>query len=290
MLACHSLTISKAKYCQDYEEAAASTTNTRCLDDLLKRNCRKTVAPAANCMDLKLNIGSYCGLLWTIFGDLCDYYKDFLKVYRILDRKECFTIWKTYTKEVCARITWVVDNRRTFFGQNPMVSDFAARTTFKFLVSYLEGITGAVCNANPIQQATFPHKWLSQSLADFLYGVPSAGPPPTHWGNPAPAPTPALAPSPSPRLAPSLPKEDPRHQKIKLLMDPYLKCYTNFLKLLEILTSSGKQMTNLPTLPQYCQPTGQPFLCWNSILGKCFRGTRCKYSKGHLKTRLVIPV
>jgi hypothetical protein len=42
-------------------------------------------------------------------------------------------------------------------------------------------------------------------------------------------------------------------------------------------------MSDLPSLPQYCQPTGQPFLCWNSTLGKCFRGARCKYSKDHLK-------
>jgi hypothetical protein len=42
-------------------------------------------------------------------------------------------------------------------------------------------------------------------------------------------------------------------------------------------------MTDIPSLPQYCHPTGQPFLCWNSILGKCFQGARCRYLKGHLK-------
>jgi hypothetical protein len=105
MLACRSLTASKAEYCRDYKEAAASKTNTCSLDNLLKRNRGKMVAPAANYMDLKLNIGTYCGLLWTIFGDHCDYYKGLLKLYHILDCKECFTIWHTYTKEVCACIT-----------------------------------------------------------------------------------------------------------------------------------------------------------------------------------------
>jgi hypothetical protein len=75
ILACCLLTASKAEYCRDYKEAAASTTNTCSLDDLLKRDRGKMVAPAANYMDLKLNIGTYCGLLWTIFGDHCDYYK-----------------------------------------------------------------------------------------------------------------------------------------------------------------------------------------------------------------------
>jgi hypothetical protein len=38
MLACCSLTASKAEYCRDYEKATASTTKTCSLDDLLKRN------------------------------------------------------------------------------------------------------------------------------------------------------------------------------------------------------------------------------------------------------------
>jgi hypothetical protein len=69
MLACHSSMVVEAEYCWDYEEAAASTTNTSSLEleDLLKQNCGKTVAPAGNYMDLKLNIKTYCGLLWSIF-------------------------------------------------------------------------------------------------------------------------------------------------------------------------------------------------------------------------------
>jgi hypothetical protein len=67
-------------------------------------------------------------------------------------------------------------------------------------------------------------------------------------------------------------------------MDPYLKKYNNYVNLSDILTASGKRMTDLPNLPKFCHPTGQPFLCWNSaVLEKCFRGSRCKYSWGHIK-------
>ena len=100
----------------------------------------------------------------------CDYYKKLLKIYRILDCKECFTIWHAYTKELCACITWAtVDDRRSFIGRNPVASDFAAGSIFDFLVSYLKGVMDAVRNANPIQRATFPHKWLSLSILDFPY-------------------------------------------------------------------------------------------------------------------------
>ena len=51
--------------------------------------------------------------------------------------------------------------------------------------------------------------------------------------------------------------EDTRHPKIKLLMDPYLKRYNNYVNIPEILTASGKRMSDLPTLPKYCHPMGQ---------------------------------
>ncbi len=63
MLVCRSLMAVEAEYYWDYKEVVASTTNTCSLDELLKQNCRKTVAPAGNYMDLKLNIRTYCGLL-----------------------------------------------------------------------------------------------------------------------------------------------------------------------------------------------------------------------------------
>jgi hypothetical protein len=61
------------------------------------------------------------------------------------------------------------------------------------------------------------------------------------------------------------------------------KQYNNVLNLLDILTLYGKRMTDLPTLPQYCLPTGHPLICWNSVLAKCYRGLRCRFARGHLK-------
>jgi hypothetical protein len=162
MLVCRLLTAIAAEFCWEYEEAAESTKHIRSIDDLLKRNRGKTVEPAETYTDLKLNIGTYCGLLWTIFGDHCDYYKELLKIYRILDCKECFTIGNAYTREVCARITWAIVNEgRSFFGRNPVALDFAPGTTFQFSTCLLEGIMDSVRNAIPIQRAMFPREWMA---------------------------------------------------------------------------------------------------------------------------------
>ncbi len=63
MLVCRSLTAVEAENCWEYEKGAANMKHMRSLEDLLKRNCGKTVAPATTDMDLKLNTRMYCGLL-----------------------------------------------------------------------------------------------------------------------------------------------------------------------------------------------------------------------------------
>ncbi len=162
-----------------------------------------------------------------------------------------------------------------------MALDFTPGSTFLFSTSYLEGITDLVRNASAIQRATFPRKWASQAPPLAPYGQsPQAGTPPTQWPTPAAAPQPAAS---GEKLGGQHQvREDIHHPKIRSMMDPYLRKFNNFVSLSDILTSPGKQMSDLPTIPKYCHPMGQSFLCWNSVLGKCFRGARCKFSKGYV--------
>jgi hypothetical protein len=52
-------------------------------------------------MELKLNIISYCGLLWSLFGDHCDYYKELLKLYCIWIGKSASPSGR-HTQKKCA--------------------------------------------------------------------------------------------------------------------------------------------------------------------------------------------
>ncbi len=113
---CRLLTTVEVEYRREYNEVATHTQHTCSIDDLMNRNWRKSVSPAPNYLELKLNIGTYCGLLWSIFGDHCKYYKEPFKLYCILDRKECFTIHAAYMPEVHTRIMWaIVDDGRSSF-------------------------------------------------------------------------------------------------------------------------------------------------------------------------------
>ncbi len=141
------------------------TKGTRSLKELLEGNRGKVISPPQDYMQLKLNIRSYCALLWSIFGKRCDYYRKLLKFYRILDQEECFTIQDAYTREICARITWaIINDGCSFFGRNPVASDFMPGARVNFLVSLLGSITNVVRNALPIQRATFPREWIMPTL------------------------------------------------------------------------------------------------------------------------------
>jgi hypothetical protein len=267
---------------------------TRSLEELPKGNHGKVISSPQDYMQLKLNIGSYCALLWSIFGEQCNYYRELLKLYRILDQEECFTIRDAYTREICAQITWaIINDRCSFFGQNPVASDFMPGARVNFSVSLLESITDAVRNALLIQCATFPREWIMPTPTPT--GQDGGGfpiprqprPPPTNSlakYNPANAPAPAPAPAPASEGLPRKPVgKNIRNPKIKAVMDPYLQKYNNYFDLSALLTASGRRMGDLPTLPQYCSPTGATLICWNSILGKCFRGKQCKFFRGHLR-------
>ncbi len=131
------LELTKAETQRGYEEVSKLTKTTRKLEDILKEK-GKTPSSAPNYMQLKLNIGTFCALLWTQFGDNCDYYKELVKLHRIQDKEECFTIRDAYTKEICARITWaIIDYQRSFFGRNPVSTDFTPGTPIPVLSSIL---------------------------------------------------------------------------------------------------------------------------------------------------------
>ena len=66
-------------------------------------------------------------------------------------------------------------------------------------------------------------------------------------------------------------------------MDPYLERYNNYINLSTILTAANKRITDLPSLPNYRNPTGASIICWNTVLGRCFRGKQYKYYKGHVQ-------
>ncbi len=56
------------EYQRKYEEAYEQTKATRKVEDVLTEK-EKKVSPAPDYMQLKLNIGTFCALLFAVFGE-----------------------------------------------------------------------------------------------------------------------------------------------------------------------------------------------------------------------------
>jgi hypothetical protein len=225
-------------------------------------------------MELKLNIGSYCSLVWSLFRDHCNYYKELLKLklYQILDQEECFTIWEAYTKEF-------VDGGRSFFGRNPVAMDFALGAQFYFSTSFLEGITDAVGNALIIQWAMFPREWLSPAAPEATYSAPLTPAPPPPTTNTVAGTCPGAEP-PCPGIGkeaghtPS--KTTWAYGSIPTVVQQCLQSVGN--------THIVWKADDGPPNPSAILPsTGNSFICWNSVLAKCYQGPRCRFAQGHVQ-------
>ncbi len=65
-------------------------------------------------------------------------------------------------------------------------------------------------------------------------------------------------------------------------MQPYFDRTGGRVHLAEILDAAGERQTDLLTLQKYVHATGQPSLCWSSILGCCtFWDCRFKKEGSH---------
>lgn len=66
------------------EEAARATSATRTLAEELKRSKGVQRTPPKTHADLRIMLDTFCSLIWTLFGNECNYYKGLLNVRNVL--------------------------------------------------------------------------------------------------------------------------------------------------------------------------------------------------------------
>jgi hypothetical protein len=117
--------------------------------------------PASTHHNVKLNIAMFCAFLWTLFGDKCDYYKEVLKVLRVLESANVYAMRESYSTEVCRCIILAVLHEGHHFFDTKLLSTAFMLGRMAEYPMCLLNILDKVHNAEMIQRSTYPQAWLT---------------------------------------------------------------------------------------------------------------------------------
>jgi len=108
LLICRPCTGNKTADIRSREQAIKMTSQNHTLTEALLLGKKDPHQPAANYHKLKLDLGMFCALLWTLFGNSCDYFQNCFAHLTMLDSESVFANANYFTPLICRQITWVV--------------------------------------------------------------------------------------------------------------------------------------------------------------------------------------
>lgn len=300
LLICRPRTGNETADIRSKEHAMQLTAQNHTLAEALLLNKRDPRPPAANYHELKLDLGTFCALLWVLFGEKCDYFENCFALLNMLDSDSVFANAKSFTPLVCRQITWAVinDSRQYFF--RVVTADHFASGRVRWPTSLLMQIIGADIQAcRGISMGNFPSKWLDSATVGSYIRQPSEKRESSQGAAPFAVPI-GLPPSPGYQWAPlpgtqqvATPDNTASgqgskpvtirpfdvHPQFKKLMSPYITHFRS-VQLNGLLRAANLTEADLPVLPKYVT-NGHNGLCYAYVLGKC-QGKRCgKAGHGH---------
>ena len=283
------------------EHAVDSTLRNHTLAEALLLGKRDPRPPASTFHELKLDLVTFCALLWVLFGEKCDFFDNCYALFTMLDSESVTANSHNFTPTICRHITWaILNDSRQYFFRTVTVDSFSSGQV-RWPTSLLMQVIGADVHAcREIAMGNFPAKWLpvlhsgagnkavgqTARGADFSHisSFPPAGLPPAPTMNtwsPAGVPTSttgerALA---TPADRPVHIRQSDIHPTIKALMSPYITHFRS-VQFRNLLRAANVTEQALPTLPQF-NSSGRNNLCYSYILGKC-QGRACgRMNVGH---------
>jgi hypothetical protein len=246
------------------EQAADDSRQNRTLAEALKLAATESRQPAANCLELKLNIATYLAKLWALFGEKCHLYQKGFQIYQLFRQPTVMAAKFAFTPLLCRQITWAIyEDSRQFFSTRLHPDDFNPGTPTPFPISLLDDVLGDIRYQRPILQSSFPLAWQDVPLPSGLAQVPPLGPSPFLGQRPAES---AKAQYPMDKLAHV-------HPTIRAALRDYHAKFAGRVMIQRMLDHANITFRDLPFLhPLIDQATGKNWLCYNHCLGICQHG------------------
>jgi hypothetical protein len=132
--------------------------------EVIKQARSKDVSPPAHDFgELRLNIRTFCALLFTLFGEGCDLYWLNFEILQILSLPFCMQNKLMFNPEVCRCITWaIIFDTQSFFDGIKLTDDFFEQGCYmQLLASTLEGDYTAIKHGinMKIEHHNLPPEW-----------------------------------------------------------------------------------------------------------------------------------
>lgn len=300
LLICRPRTGNETADIRSREQAMKLTARNHTLTEALVLSRRDPRPPAANYHELKLDLGTFCALLWVLFGDRCDYFENCYALLRMLDSDNVYANAHIFTPLMCRQVTWAVinDSRQYFF--RTVTADHFSSGRVRWPTSLLMQVIGADIQAcRGITMGNFPEKWRENAtIGSYLrtqgekrefakagaqFAVPVGLPPPApaQWAQPLAGPTSAIPENAASGQGnrPVTIRPSDIHPAINQMMATYITHFRS-VQLRSLLRVASLAETDLPTLPKY-MVQGKNTLCYSYVLGKC-QGKMCgRFPHGH---------
>lgn len=251
-------------------------------------------SPPDTYIELKTCIGTFCAMLWALFGDNCEYLQKLHEIYTCMDSDRVTECWDHFDTTLCRQIVWaIIDDGREYFSQTMLPDKFLVPPGgfIRYPRSSLDELIRPIKRQAPILTATFPAQWLTrQGTAASTAGMGARNSAAsttnapvatvvtatrnTTSNNNASTRGTSTAASTTSSLTGTGASQQQRgirqsnvHPTIKALMEPFILRHGQ-LQLTRIMMVGGVTWPDMPRIERLVE-NGTNNLCYNYILGKC---------------------
>jgi hypothetical protein len=283
------------------EQAMRLTERNYTLSDALGLTRKDPRPPASSYLELLRDVGTFCALTHTLFGDQCDYFINLFDLWTMLNSESVYAKSDQFSPQMVRQITWaVIEDSRQFFFKT-MTEEELARGNARFPTSNLMNIIGTdVAKGVEIRLGNFPEKW-KQELSGTTRTMHKAGVPPAGGTNHLQEQTgsniqqsstmpPSFAPSAVQSTGSERPvtiRQNDIHPAIRSMMEGYIRHFRS-VQFRMLCRAAGVSESELPVEEKYVR-NGKNLLCYSYVLGKC-NGKYCgRAQDGHAPATSLSP-
>ena len=270
---------------------------TRTLADVLNTpTITGNIKPPEDYNELMMNLATFCALLWSLFGEKCDYYIKCLALYRAMEDTPVFVMRRNFSPLLCRQMTWaIIEDGRRYFSRILTKRHFETSTQSGAIVfpkSLLDDINQAAVYLTPINRPSFPSEWKPDYQGNRKRAAPFSGSQGSGTITPLIksqyTPTAIIQGSTTPSVISGLTQSSTtgtkrlrREANPKITgvretdIKPDLRTLTRahlrkhpYLNLKQVLEHSNMSFADLPKLEAYMN-NGHNTLCYNYVLGHC---------------------